>query len=147
MARKQAQPSWLTGRTNAPPSRTKTGNQRFTLDGIEFDSKREAYRYAELSLLLKAGKIRDLQRQITYELIPAQREPDIIGVRGGITKGKCIERGVYYVADFVYVDNETGETVVEDAKGYRQTDAAMYKVFVMKRKLMLWRHGIRVREV
>lgn len=147
MARKQAQPSWLTGRTNEPPPRTKTGNQRFTLDGIEFDSKREAYRYAELSLLLKAGKIRDLQRQITYELIPAQREPDIIGVRGGITKGKCIERSVSYVADFVYVDNETGETVVEDAKGYRQTEAAMYKVFVMKRKLMLWRHGIRVREV
>ena len=131
------------GRTNRP---TKTGNHKITLDGIEFDSKREVYRYAELKMLEKAGKIRDLRLQVPFELIPVQREPDITGPRGGVPKGKCIERSLVYVADFVYV-NDVGDTVVEDSKGYRDTDAAMYKVFVIKRKLMLWVHGIRVKEV
>lgn len=147
MAARQRPYSWATGRTNVPPPRTtKTGNKKVTLDGIEFDSKREAYRYAELKMLEKAGKIRDLRLQVPFELIPVQREPDITGPRGGVTKGKCIERSLTYVADFVYV-NDVGDTVVEDSKGYRDTDAAMYKVFVIKRKLMLWVHGIRVKEV
>ena len=128
-------------------TRNKCGNRKATICGEVFDSQREANRYFELVLLQKAGKIRDLQRQVRYELVPTQREPDTIGKRGGIHKGKLIEREVDYVADFVYIDNETGEKVVEDAKGYRDPSSAVYAKFVIKRKLMLWIHGIRIREV
>ena len=116
-------------------------NTKTVVDGITFDSKKEAKRWTELKLLEKTGAISDLRRQVRYELIPAQREPDKIGSRGGVIKGKVIERKVEYVADFVYCDLETGEIVVEDTKGIRTTD---YKI---KRKLMLWVHGIRIREV
>lgn len=114
-------------------------NKKVVIDGIAFDSKREAKRYGELLLLEKAGVITNLQRQVKYVLIPAQREPDTVGARGGIHKGKLIEKECAYFADFVY--QQDGETVVEDTKGMRTTD------YVIKRKLMLYRHGIRIREI
>ena len=55
------------------------------------------------------------------------------------------EKGIEYVADFVY--EQGGETVVEDSKGFRDTSSAAYRLFVMKRKMMLYFHGITVREV
>lgn len=110
-----------------------------TKDGT-FDSRKEYKRWCELNLLLRAGEISDLRRQVRYNLIPAQREPDVIGVRGGRRPGKLLESGVDYIADFVY-NAKSGETVVEDAKGVRT------KEYVIKRKLMLWVHGVRVREV
>lgn len=113
-------------------------------EGQVFDSKREAKRYTELLILQRAGKISDLRTQVEYELIPAQREPDTVGSRGGIKRGKVIERAVKYVADFVYVD-ENGTEIVEDAKGYK--DGQAYALFVIKRKLMLYTHHIHVREV
>ena len=113
-------------------------------EGQMFDSKREAKRYTELMLLQRAGKISNLRTQVEYELIPAQREPDTVGARGGIKRGKVIERAVKYVADFVYVD-ENGTEIVEDAKGYK--DGQAYAVFVIKRKLMLYIHHIHVKEV
>jgi hypothetical protein len=76
---------------------------------------------------------------VEFELIPAQREPDRVGVRGGKIKGKTIEQAVKYVADFVYTEN--GKRVVEDTKGFRTKD------YIIKRKLMLWVHGIKIREV
>ena len=91
-------------------------------------------------LLQKLGSIKDLQRQVKFELIPTQREPDTIGKRGGIHKGKVIENGVNYIADFVYTDCNSGETVVEDSKGLRTKD------YIIKRKLMLFIHGIRILE-
>ncbi len=112
--------------------------------GEIFDSQKERDRYIELTLLLKAGEITDLQRQVKYELIPAQREADTIGKRGGVKKGKLIEAGVGYVADFVYKD-KNGNLVVEDVKGYRQGGA--YAVFTIKRKLFLYKYGIRIKEV
>lgn len=93
--------------------------------GIVFDSKKEALRYQQLVLLQKAGHIKDLQRQVKYELIPKQKS----------------ERACHYIADFVYTDANTGETVVEDTKGFK-TDA--YRI---KRKLMLWIHNVRIREL
>ena len=75
-------------------------------------------------------------------LIPAQREPDIIGPKGGRKPGKTIEHELAYVADFVY--EQGGETIVEDVKGYR--DSGAYRIFTMKRKLMLYLKGIRIRE-
>ena len=103
-------------------------NKKKQLDGITFDSTIEANRYRELKLLERAGKIKDLQRQVSYTLIPAQRD----------ASGKLIERSCRYVADFVYrID---GETIVEDVKGVRTPE---YKI---KRKLMLQLYGIRIKE-
>lgn len=110
-----------------------------------FDSRKELNRYKSLLLAQETGVISDLQRQVKYILIPAQREPDIIGPKGGVKKGKVIERELAYVADFVYTMN--GETVVEDVKGYRNPKSGAYGTFVIKRKLMLWVHGIRIKEV
>lgn len=118
--------------------------KKVSVDGIEFDSKKEARRYQELLLLKKAGEIYMLERQKVYELLPAQREPDTVGKRGGVIKGKLLERAVEYVADFVYTD-KNGKTVVEDVKGFREGGA--YAVFVLKRKLMLYRYGIKIKEV
>lgn len=112
-------------------------------EGQVFDSRKEMRRYKALRQAEKAGAISDLQRQVRYCLIPAQREPDAIGPRGGVKKGKVIEKECAYVADFVYLQN--GETIVEDVKGYR--DGGAYRVFTIKRKLMLWIHGIRIKEV
>lgn len=118
--------------------------KKVSVDGIEFDSKKEAKRYQELLLLQKAGEIYLLERQKVYELLPAQRDPDTVGKRGGVIKGKLLERAVEYVADFVYTD-KNGKTVVEDVKGFREGGA--YAVFVLKRKLMLYRYGIKIIEV
>lgn len=119
--------------------------KKVEINGIKFDSKREARRYEELLLLEQAGEIKDLKRQVKYILIPAQREPDTVGVRGGKIKGKLIEKECAYYADFVYTDTQTGEQIVEDVKGYR--DGQAYALFKIKRKLMLYVHGIQIKEV
>lgn len=66
------------------------------------DSKKEAKRKQELQMMERAGQIQDLQYQVEFELIPTQREPDTVGPKGGIKRGKCIEHACKYVADFVY---------------------------------------------
>lgn len=114
-----------------------------------FDSRKEARRYAELRMLEKCGKISDLELQKSFELIPAQYEPSTEVYKRGANKGKlkqgkCIEKAVTYKADFCYID-ENGYTVVEDTKGYKRGGA--YTVFVLKRKLMLFVHGIRIVEI
>lgn len=93
-----------------------------------FDSKKEYARWLELKSMERKGVITELNRQVPFELIPHQK----IG-------GKVVERAVNYYADFTYKYN--GEFVVEDTKGVK---TAEYKI---KRKLMLWRHGIRIQEV
>ena len=108
-----------------------------TDDGV-FDSRKEYRRWLELKAKEKAGMIQDLQRQVVIELIPAIREPDKVGKRGGRIKGKVIERKANYIADFCYTQD--GERIVEDCKGVRTKD------YILKRKLLLWRYGIKVRE-
>lgn len=125
-------------------SNSKYGAAKTIVDGITFDSRKEANRYLELSMLEQAGCIEDLRRQVKFVLIPTQREEDTVGKRGGIKPGKVLEKECAYIADFVYRDAD-GHTVVEDVKGYRGGEA--YAVFKIKRKLMLYIHGIRVREV
>lgn len=119
--------------------RNKYHSRKIIKDGITFDSLKEYRRYCELALLEKAGQITNLQRQVKFVLIPAQREPDGTGKRGGKIKGKLIERECAYIADFVYTEN--GAQVVEDTKGMRTKD------YIIKRKLMLFIHNIRVKEV
>ena len=109
-------------------------------NGVIFDSKKEYNRYIELTLLSRSGAIKGLKRQVKFELIPAQYEPDIINPRGKVKKGKLIERAVSYIADFVYTD-ENGKTIVEDTKGFRTKD------YIIKRKLLLYMHGIRIKEI
>lgn len=118
---------------------TKYHNKKIEIDGKIFDSRKEARRYRELKILERAGEIYDLQTQVKFVLIPTQREADTIGKMGGIHKGKVIERECAYIADFVYMEN--GKTVVEDTKGCKTKD------YIIKRKLMLYVHNIRVKEV
>ena len=120
---------------------SKYRSRKVVYDGITFDSKKEAKRWQELNFKQKLGVISDLQRQVKYVLIPAQREPNRTGSRGGKIKGKLLERECSYKADFVYHDNLTDKTVVEDAKGYRTKD------YVIKRKLMLERYNIQIKEI
>lgn len=119
-------------------SGNKYGSKKVEVDGVVFDSKKEAKRYQELPLLFQAEAIQNLQRQVKYVLIPAQYE-EVDGKR------RCIERECAYYADFTYQEN--GKTVVEDVKGYREPSSAGYAKFVIKRKLMLHVHGIRISEV
>lgn len=123
-------------------------SKKTIIDGITFDSKKEAERYSELKLLERCGAISNLELQKVYELIPAQYELyERYGKNGNRLKDgkKCIEKSCVYKADFVYVDNETGQQVVEDVKGYKGGQA--YSLFTIKRKLMLERYGIKVKEV
>lgn len=125
-------------------SRSKYRNRSVTVGGIQFDSQKEANRYRELVLLERAGRIQGLERQVKFVLIPAQREfcNEIYakGKKKGCFKpGKLLEKELSYVADFVYTEN--GKQVVEDTKGFKTKD------YIIKRKLMLWVHGIRIKEV
>ena len=118
-------------------------NRPTTMNGKRFDSGREAKRFAELQLLERAGKISDLRRQVPFELIPAQYEEYTTYTpkkRLPKVAKRCVERSVVYRADFVYRLPD-GREVVEDAKGCRTDE------YIIKRKLMLYVHGIRVSEV
>lgn len=122
--------SLRTGKRSATDS--KFGNKKTEVDGIIFASKHEATRYIELKYMERAGLIKNLKLQERYELIPKVKKLD----------GK-IQRPIHYVADFCYLEKTKGgwNKVVEDAKGCR-TD-----VYRLKKKLMLWKYGIEVREV
>lgn len=121
-------------------------SQKAEFDGMVFDSRRELNRYRELKLMESAGLIVNLRRQVKYVLIPVQRETsDEVYKRGdkkGLPKpGRVIEKECAYIADFVYFDVEKQDVIVEDTKGFRTKD------YTIKRKLMLYRHGIRIKEI
>ena len=102
---------------------SKYGNHRINTSDGWFDSKKEYARWGELQLLQKAGEISNLKRQVPYELIPKD--------------GRL--RAIKYIADFVYT--QEGREVVEDSKGGVKTRA-----YMLKWRLMHWRHGISVLE-
>ena len=114
--------------------RNKYGNER--VGGHA--SKKEHYRAAQLRLMERAGLISDLREQVSYELIPAQYCECGKDFKGRTKVSSSVCR---YVADFVYTDKATGQRVVEDTKGVRT------KEYIIKRKLMLHVHGIRIKEV
>lgn len=121
--------------------KNKYNARSISYDGMKFDSQSEVLRYKELSLLMSQDIISELRRQVKYLLIPAQREPGTYGPRGGFKPGKLLETECSYIADFVYIVNETGETVVEDVKGFKTKD------YIIKRKLMLFVYGIKIKEI
>lgn len=126
--------------------KSKYGAKKITRDGVTFDSLKEYRRFCELSLLEKSGDITELQRQVTFPLIPTQREEPCEVYKRGKNKGepkpgKVLEKEVNYIADFVYRNSLTGEIVVEDVKGFKTKD------YILKRKMMLYFHNIRIREV
>lgn len=125
--------------------KNKYGNRKCQYNGIGFDSKHEMERYKDLLFLQRAGEIEDLKLQERFELIPAQYELCVeiykSGPHKGQTKrGKLLERPVEYVADFVYWDVKKCCLVVEDTKGVKT------KEYIIKRKLMLYKYGLRVLE-
>ena len=99
-------------------------------NGIKFDSKKEALRYDQLMVMLRAGEISDLKLQPQYTLQESYVTPE----------GERV-RAIRYVADFSYW--QKGEFVVEDVKS-KATATAQYK---LKKKLMQERFGISVQEV
>ena len=119
--------------------RSKYGARKTVFDGIVFDSKKEANRYRELKLLERAGEICCLRLQVPFELIPAQYEETGEVYTKGANKGKpkrgkCIEKAVTYIADFVYYNSDATVRTVEDVKGMRTP------VYIIKRKLFRWRY-------
>ena len=107
------------------PTYNKYGNRKTVVDGITFDSQKEASYWQELKLRERAGEVTGIQRQVKIELIPKTK----------------LYRACYYVADFMFTDRKTGKTVFVDVKGM-QTD-----VYRLKKKLLYWRHGIEITEV
>lgn len=104
-------------------------NTKVFVNGIKFDSKLEAGRYRELLLLEQAGQIRNLRRQVEFELQPSFKK-----------NGKTI-RKISYIADFVY--EEAGQTIVEDAKGF--ADIQSYRI---KKKLFEYKYpNLTIKEV
>lgn len=99
--------------------RNKYNAKKIKIDGHTFDSKREAQRYCELKLFLKAGEIRNLVLQPRFLL------QDEFFDKNGV-KHKKIE----YVADFLYIDND-GKAIVEDVKG------VLTDVYKIKKKMFL----------
>lgn len=95
-----------------------------------YDSIKEMQRHYELQILERAGKISNLKRQVRFELIPHQ-----------LINGKVKERAVNYIADFTYTEN--GKLIVEDVK----SPATRTPEYIIKRKLMLYIHGIEIKEV
>lgn len=98
-------------------------NRKQEFCGELFDSKRELKRWQELRLLERSGAISNLQRQVSFPLLPKQEG----------------ERAVTYKADFVYLQN--GQQVVEDVKGVKTP------AYILKRKMMLYFHRIRISEI
>lgn len=101
---------------------SKYNNRKTFIDGIAFDSRKEASRYQILKEAEKAREIENLRLQVRFELIPKH--------------GK--NRPIYYIADFVYL--KEGREIVEDCKGYR-TD-----IYKMKKKIFEWRYDTEILE-
>jgi len=125
--------------------RSKFGNRKAVIDGIKFDSRKEARFYLFLKEAEKKGDISDLKLQVPYELIPAIYEDQVIHLK---TKDKivqrCVQKAVRYVADFVYIETSSNQEVVVDVKGGNATRTPEYK---LKKKMMKAFKGIDIKEV
>lgn len=121
--------------------RQKYGNKKVEHKGVVFDSKKERNRYETLLNLERAGLIKDLRRQVPFEIVPAVyvQEERQLKTKVKIVE-RCVQRAAHYVADFVYNDME-GNVIVEDTKGYRTSE------YLLKKKMMRAFLGIEIKEV
>lgn len=126
MPRDRAAQSAVAGRSGVEPRRTKYSATPTVVDGLRFDSKREANRWCELVAMERAGLITDLRRQVRYPL------------RIGTAYGTFVI--CTYVADFTYTHPERGH-VVEDSKGFRTRE------YRLKAKLFAAIYGGDISEV
>lgn len=109
---------------------SKYKNKKIEADGIKFDSELEAKRWQELKLLQKAGAIKELRRQVRFELQPSYK------------KNNKIIRGIYYVADFMYWSYTERKYIIEDTKGYRT------EIYKLKKKIFEYKYpGMEIKEV
>ncbi len=111
--------------------KSKYGNIKCEVDGQQFDSKAEGKRFRTLWMWQLSGSISDLELQVKYPLTSSMKRDD-----------NSTERASSYTCDFQYKCGETGKLIVEDVKGGKSTD-----LFIQKRKLMLEKYGITVREI
>ena len=144
MAKSRSEGLAAMGRNGRSWSSRKYGNKKYTVDGITFDSVKEAHRYMDLKRQQEEGIIQNLRLQVEFVLIPAQHGASGAVYKSGPKKGKpkpgiLLERKCSYIADFVYLRD--GSEVVEDVKGMRTPE------YVIKRKLMLAVYGIQISEV
>ena len=100
--------------------------RKTTIDGIQFDSAKEAKRYTKLRDMEMAGEIQGLRLQVPFEILPSF---ECDGVK---------YRGMKYIADFVYYRD--GKQVVEDTKGWKTAE------YRMKKKLMAYMNHINIEE-
>lgn len=114
---------------NYKQKKSKYKNEKVVIDGITFDSKKEGNHYKELKLLERQGLIKDLRRQVKFELQPSYKK-----------NGKTI-RAINYIADFVYFDLIKNELIVEDTKGYRT------QIYNLKKKIFEYRYNLEIKEV
>ena len=121
--------------------KSKYGSKKVTYDGIDFDSKKEMYRYITLKIKQAEGLISDLRLQVPFEIIPAVYEEQEVQMKTKVkVVTKCVQRASHYVADFVYKDS-SGAEVVEDTKGFRT------KEYELKKKMMRAFLGITIQEI
>lgn len=101
---------------------SKYHSQKVTVDGILFDSKKEAHYYRELLLLKRAGEVIKIDLQPEFELQSGYRNRDGLWVRP-----------IKYRADF-RVTYKSGLVVVVDTKGFRTKD------YLLKKKMLLYKY-------
>ena len=105
-------------------------NEKIIIDEIRFDSKLEARRYCELKLLQRANEIKNLRRQVTFELQPSYRK-----------NNKTI-RAINYIADFVYYDVKKDKTIIEDTKGFKT------EIYKLKKKMFEYKYpDLEIKEI
>ena len=110
--------------------KSKYKNEKVVIDGIRFDSQKESNRWQELKILQKGGAIKDLRRQIHFQLQP------------GYKKNNKHIQAIYYVADFVYYSFTEKKTIVEDTKGFRT------EVYKLKKKIFEYKYPeLEIKEV
>lgn len=117
----------------------KYGNKKTIVDNIKFDSKKESEQYLIYKQMKKIGLIKDFKMQVVFELIPSQRD---------IVTKKVIERVVKFKLDFV-IEHLDGVLEYYDVKAWDKKKKKFITTqdYILKRKLMLYVHGIRIKEV
>ena len=126
-------------------SYNKYNNKKIVRNGISFDSTKEANFYSELLYRERIGEIKNIRLQVPYELIPNQYETEMVALKSGKVKEKqvLVERKVTYLADFVVFDNKLNCDIVYDCK----SPITRTPVYIVKKKLMLYIHNIKIKEV